>query len=73
MIFLDAFLNYYVVFDLRLALDFCEVIVNLGSHALTTRAVERGGGTRGYYPGARARAKKGPGHKMLQIYKYCKI
>ena len=31
----------------------------------------RGGGTRGYYPGARA--KKGPGHKLLQIYKYCKI
>ena len=30
-----------------------------------------GGGTRGYYPGARA--KKGPGHKLLQIYKYCKI
>ena len=36
MIFPDAFLNYYVVFDLRLALDFCEVIVDLGSHALTT-------------------------------------
>ena len=32
---------------------------------------ERGGDTRGYYPGARA--KKGPGHKLLQIYKYCKI
>lgn len=35
MIFPDAFLNY-VVFDLRLALDFCEVIVDLGSRALTT-------------------------------------
>ena len=35
------------------------------------REGEGGGGTQGYYPGARA--KKGPGHKLLQIYKYCKI
>ena len=67
MIFLDAFLNYYVVFDLRLALDFCEVIVNLGSHALTTRAVERGGVPGVTTPGPGPGPKRGPDTKCYKF------